>query len=218
MSAQMRKIVGLLATMVALVFEGAIIAVTAIGMTTTADDAAGLPQWVIWLTSTPWWVPAFVIPVMLVGFATWALLPDFTTRNEIRKLRINYKESNDKAWSFSAQHQELIDEVKWIRADVAVRGRRLNQQGAEYIKAATEEIRSELTYATSETFRNTLSVEALQQAQNVTQEVLNQLSMLRDEVSVVQYTASELERVRSQIGLLNDQLTQIEHRLSPNTE
>lgn len=99
MSPIFRKLSGRIAVTVALVVEGALLAVTGIGMTTTADDAENLPRLVQWLLGTPWWVPALVIPLCLLAFAAWIFRPDQITANAMRE----YKAANDRAWEFTPE-------------------------------------------------------------------------------------------------------------------
>lgn len=104
MSPIFRKLAGRIAVSVAFVIEGALILATAIGMSTTADDAQNLPRVVQWLMGTPWWVPGLVIPGVLLAFAAWVFRPDQVTLNAMNE----YKASNDRAWEFQAGFAELV--------------------------------------------------------------------------------------------------------------
>ena len=114
MSPIFRKLAGRIAVAVALVIEGALAAVAGIGMITAADDAQNLPRLVKWVLGTPWYIPAIVLPVLLLAFAAWVFRPDQIIANAMRE----YKASNDRAWDFEPVFQAEMDKLGEARAEI----------------------------------------------------------------------------------------------------
>lgn len=110
MSPILQRVAGRIAVTVALMFEGALIFATGLGLTTTAEDAENLPRLVQWLIGTPVWVSAVFIPLALLGFAAWVFRPDQVTLNAMR----DYKASNDRAWAFEPEFRDHMGELKQV--------------------------------------------------------------------------------------------------------
>lgn len=107
MRAFLKKLSSIIASIAVISFNAAITIATAIGLSTTADDAEGLkkklPMWVNWLMGTPWWVPA-LLTLAMMAYVLWAFWPDKKLAEEMRDLRIQTREALQQAWDFKAQY------------------------------------------------------------------------------------------------------------------
>ena len=126
-----KKLFGLVGLGTLAVFEGALIVAGQIGLTTTGDDAQEkLPALLLWLVQTPWWVPAFVIPAVLLAIALWAFAPD----RSVQKAMGEYRAANERSWAFEPEFRDHIETM-------AARERQLDALAGRQEKMHTELMR-----------------------------------------------------------------------------
>ena len=104
MTAFRRRVASYTIFAVGMLFNGTLVISTAIGLTTAPDDLANLPRFVQWLVSTPWWVPAIVIPIIILTFAMWI----FGTDKSVDKALQDYKSANQRAWAFEPEFRDRM--------------------------------------------------------------------------------------------------------------
>ena len=202
-----------------LLWTGVSAALDFVGRSTVTDDAALLVERIF---SAPLWAQ-IVVTVFALAWMVWVLSPDFRQANEIKKLRKEAKDSQDRAWSFSAQHQELLEEAMALRSDVAALNDRLDSQGEENIKAATEvaeSIRSDLTYATSGAFRQELMASLHAELQKALEQQATANARIDGIESLVDRFNDHIERlesIASRVGDLESIVVSLERRLPPES-
>lgn len=103
MTGYLKKLLAALGVVVVVMIEGSFLIATLIGLTTAQEDAAKLPSWFQWLIGAPWWVPAIVLPALLVAFAAWVFRPDLALARQSEASLKEYRAANDRAWSFSGE-------------------------------------------------------------------------------------------------------------------
>jgi hypothetical protein len=102
-----------------------------VGYTATPSDFAELPKslrtaldlWVL----LPGWVNWGLLGVLILLFA-WSHWPDVSRTSELKKIRAEFKKSNNKAWDFSGKHGEVVDALTQIRSEITAIRDTLDEQ------------------------------------------------------------------------------------------
>ncbi len=210
MSIYLKRVLGLIALVLLVMYEGAFLVATPIGLSTTADDAANLPKWFTWLVETPWWVPSLLIPAALLGFAVWVFWPDHSLAKTAEAARRDLKASNDKAWDFAPKLEAVLERLAEIET-------KLEQSNAVAVSlVANADYRSnQFAMAMNEVaeLKKSLTITMQSSLEGITMSI----SVIQQQIDNLETKQTALEQMEFRISIVESQMRQLQQDIERRT-